>query len=357
MNRYQAIRISRMIQNGLTSQEYHDAYIELLKSCSDTEPCTVATPQPTVTVSASGTATPPPPSTPKPLGPDWWRERQAEALQEQIEIIKAQAQKIQSLQKQIAEDREHWDKQAVIDKGYREHNDELAAAFTKIYEALRHWGLEQSGPCSLVDNVKHVIQLCAERGKAHFEQKDKIERLNDQIDSQSKVIAELTNQRDQWEKLAEQRAGEVNRHIEQIEIMDFQRNRKDKEIKALKATCDIRQGIIDKGHEVSYELRKLLAERNAEIESKTKVIESLKLEIQNRKQLSATDRVIDHNKTVEIEGLKKQLAVAGKKRQAIVEVGNHLSTLLGTLADQSTLASHRILARQYIGLWQDNTTP
>ena len=321
MNRYQAIRISRMIQNGLTSQEYHDAYTELLKSCSDTEPCPVPTPQPTVTISATSTANPPPPSTPKPLGPEWWRERQAEALQEQIEIIKAQAQKIQSLQKQIAENNAYWDNKAVIE-GCCEHNDELVAANVEIYEALKHWGLDQSGPCSLVDNVKHVIQLCADRGKAHFDLKDKIERLNDKIDTQSKVIAELTNQRDQWEKLAAKRSGEMNRRSDMIDMMEKQGDRKDKEIKALKATCDIRQGIIDKGHEVSYELRKQLVERNAEI-----------------------------------EGLKKQLALDGKKTKAIVEVGNHLSTLLWTLADQSTLASHRILARQYIGLWQDNTTP
>jgi hypothetical protein len=265
MTRYQAIRISRMIQNGLTSQEYHDAYRELLKSCSDTEPCPVPTPQPTVTISTNSTA-PTPPSTPKPLGPEWWKERQAEAAQEQMEIIKAQAQKIQSLQKQIAEDREHWDKQAVIDKGYREHNDELVAANGEIYEALKHWGLVQSEPCSLVDNVKQVIQLCADRGKAHFDLKDKIERLNDQIDSQSKVIAELTNQRDQWEKLAAKRTGEMNRRSDMIDIMEKQCDQKDKAIKALKATCDIRQGFIDKGLELGNELRNQLVERNAEIE-------------------------------------------------------------------------------------------
>ena len=253
----------------------------------------------------------------------------------------------------------------MIDKGYREHNDELAAAFTKIYEALRHWGLEQSGPCSLVDNVKHVIQLCAERGKAHFEQKDKIERLNDQIDSQSKVIAELTNQRDQWEKLAEQRAGEVNRHIEQIEIMDFQRNRKDKEIKALKDTCDIRQGIIEKGHEVSYELRKLLAERNAEIESKTKVIESLKKSVEvlemagkTRQQFADTDREVNHKKTVEIEELAKQLSLARKKRQAIVEAGNKMADRFRLICDQYWLYDDELInSKQVIQLWEDNTTP
>ena len=330
MHRYQAIRISRMIQNGLTSQEYHDAYTELLKSCSDTEPCQVATPQPTVTVSASGTATPPPPSTPKPLGPEWWRERQAEALQEQIEIIKAQAQKIQSLQKQIAEDREHWEKKAVIDDGVREHNDELEAAFTKIYEALRDCGLEQSGPCSLVDNVKHVIQLCADRGKAHFDLKDKIERLNDKIDTQSKVIAELTNQRDQWEERAAQRAGEMNRRSDMIDMMEKQADRKDKEI-----------------------------------ESKTKVIESLKKSVEllemvgkTRQQFADTDREVNHKKTVEIEELAKQLSLARKKRQAIVEAGNKMADRFRLICDQYWLYDDELInSKQVIQLWQDNTTP
>ena len=330
MTRYQAIRISRMIQNGLTSQEYHDAYTELLKSCSDTEPCPVPTPQPTVTISATSTANPPPPSTPKPLGPEWWRERQAEALQEQIEIIKAQAQKIQSLQKQIAEDREHWEKKAVIDKGYREHNDELVAAYTEIYEALKHWGLDQSGPCSLVDNVKQVIQLCADRGKAQFDLKDKIERLNDQIDSQSKVIAELTNQRDQWEKLAAKRTGEMNRRSDMIDMMEKQADRKDKEI-----------------------------------ESKTKVIESLKKSVEllemvgkTRQQFADTDREVNHKKTVEIEELAKQLSLARKKRQAIVEAGNKMADRFRLICNQYWLTDDELInSKQVIQLWQDNTTP
>jgi hypothetical protein len=447
MNRYQAIRISRMIQNGLTSQEYHDAYSELLKSCSDTEPCPVPTPQPTVTISTNSTA-PTPPSTPNPLGPDWWRERVIEANREQNETINDQAKTIQSLQKQIAENRAYWDNKAVIDKGYREHNDELVAANGEIYEALKHWGLVQSEPCSLVDNVKHVIQLCADRGKAQFDLKDKIERLDDQIDSQSKVIAELTNQRDQWEKLAAKRTGEMNRRSDMIDIMEKQCDRKDNAIKALKATCDIRQGFIDKGREVSDELRKQLVERNDEIEvlkegrnasiiasnqilgalnqtslrqhdgsladnvvdvinrcvaqekkietlnkeveSKTKVIESLKksvellemvgktrqqfadtdrevnnrkvealkLEIQNRKQVSAADRVIDHKKTVEIEELAKQLSLARKKRQAIVEVGNKMADRFRLICNQYWLTDDELInSKHVIKLWEDNTTP
>lgn len=330
MNRYQAIRISRMIQNGLTSQEYHDAYNELLKSCSDTEPCPVPTPQPTVTISATSTANPPPPSTPKPLGQEWWKERQAEAVQEQMEIIKAQAQKIQSLQKQIAENNAYWDNKAVIDKGYREHNDELVAAYAEIYEVLKHWGLDQSGPCSLVDNVKHVIQLCSERGKAHFEQKDKIERLNDQIDSQSKVIAELTNQRDGWEKLAAKRSGEMNRRSDMIDIMEKQCDQKDKEI-----------------------------------ESKTKVIESLKKSIEvldrvckMRQRFADSEIEVNHKKTVEIEELAKQLSLARKKRLAIVEVGNKLRDRLRIMANQYyLLEEEHVENSNAIALWDDNTTP
>ena len=328
MNRYQAIRISRMIQNGLTSQEYHDAYSELLKSCSDTEPCPVPTPQPTVTISTNSTA-PTPPSTPKPLGPEWWRERQAEALQEQIEIIKAQAQKIQSLQKQIAENNAYWDNKAVIE-GCCEHNDELVAANVEIYEALKHWGLDQSGPCSLVDNVKHVIQLCADRGKAHFDLKDKIERLNDQIDSQSKVIAELTNQRDGWEKLAAKRSGEMNRRSDMIDIMEKQCDQKDKEI-----------------------------------ESKTKVIESLKKSIEvldrvckMRQRFADSEIEVNHKKTVEIEELAKQLSLARKKRQAIVEVGNKLRDRLRIMANQYyLLEEEHVENSNAIALWDDNTTP
>lgn len=355
MNRYQAIRISRMIQNGLTSQEYHDAYSELLKSCSDTEPCPVPTPQPTVTISATSTANPPPPSTPKPLGPEWWKERQAEAAQEQMEIIKAQLQKIQSLQKQIAEDREHWDKQAVIDKGHREHNDELVAANGEIYEALKHWGLVQSEPCSLVDNVKQVIQLCAERGKAHFEQKDKIERLNDQIDSQSKVIAELTNQRDQWEKLAAKRSGEMNRRSDMIDIMEKQCDRKDKEIESKTKVIESLKKSIEVLDMVG-KTRQQFADTDREVNNRK--VEALKLEIQNRKQFSAADRVINHNKTVEIEALKKQLAVAGKKRQAIVEAGNKMANQFRLICNHYWLYDDELInSKQVIQLWQDNTTP
>lgn len=328
----QAELIEAMINSVFDTLNHQEAYAELLDSCSDNvlrNPVAPVMPTPTVTISTNSTA-PTPPSTPKPLGPDWWRERVIEANREQNETIKDQAQKIQSLQKQIAENRAYWDNKAVIDKGYREHNDELVAANGEIYEALKHWGLVQSEPCSLVDNVKHVIQLCAERGKAHFEQKDKIERLNDQIDSQSKVIAELTNQRDGWEKLAAKRSGEMNRRSDMIDIMEKQCDQKDKEI-----------------------------------ESKTKVIESLKKSIEvldrvckMRQRFADSEIEVNHKKTVEIEELAKQLSLARKKRQAIVEVGNKLRDRLRIMANQYyLLEEEHVENSNAIALWEDNTTP
>lgn len=55
--------------------------------------------------------------------------------------------------------------------------------------------------------------------------------------------------------------------------------------------------------------------------------------------------------------LKKELEIATKKRQAIIKVGNNVSTLLSALADLSTCTSHQIAAKQHIALWEDNTTP
>lgn len=337
MTKRQAELINDMCSQKWATTFYKDAFMELLGTCSDVV-APVATPQPTVTVTTGTTPLPPPPpSTPKPLGPEWWKERQAEALKEQIEIIADKNLKIETLTYQVAllmkrikEDREHWDNKAVIDNGIREHNNELVAANGEIYEALRHWGLEQSEPCSLVNNVKHVIQLCAERGKAHFEQKDKIERLNDQIDAQSKVIAELTNQRDQWEKLAAKRSGEMNRRSDMIDFMEKQCDRKDKEI-----------------------------------DSKTKVIESLKKSIEvldrvckMRQRFADSEIEVNHKKTVEIEGLKKQLAVDGKKRQAIVDAGNKLRDRLRIMSNQYFMPQcEHTENSNAIALWEDNTTP
>lgn len=325
MTRYQAIRISRMIQNGLTSQEYHDAYGELLKSCSDSEPCLILKPQPTVTISGSSTATPPPPSTPKPLGPEWWKERQAEALQEQIDIIADKNLKIETLNNQVAllmkrikEDREHWDNKAVIDNGIREHNNELVAANGEIYEALRHWGLEQSEPCSLVNNVKHVIQLCAERGNRCDEQEAEIKELkkdrNASIIASNQILGALnqTSLRQYDGSLADNVVDVINQCVAQekkIEILDKE----------------------------NYRLEK---------------------HIENLKSFSRDDQDINHRKTVEIEGLKKQLVVAGKKRQAIVEAGNKLRDRLRIMGNQYFMPQQQHVENSNaIALWEDNTTP
>jgi SMC interacting uncharacterized protein involved in chromosome segregation len=285
------------------------------------------------------------------------RTKKIEALYNQIELLK----------KQIKEDKQHCEDKAAIDDGHRKHNNELVAANAEIYESLRHWGLEQSEPCSLVDNVKQVIQLCAERGKAHFEQKDKIERLNDQIDSQSKVIAELTEQRDQWDKLAAQRAGKMNQYSDMIDLMEKQCDRKDNEIKALKATCDIRQGFIDKGREVSDELRKQLAEKSAEIEELKKdrsasiIASNQILGALNQTSLrqydgSLADNVVDainhcvaqEKKIENLEQLAEtrrlyannEMAINRKKTVEIEELQKHIKRLEEWIANLDQVAAH-----------------
>jgi hypothetical protein len=55
--------------------------------------------------------------------------------------------------------------------------------------------------------------------------------------------------------------------------------------------------------------------------------------------------------------LQKELEVAGKKRKAIIKVGNNISALLNALASLSIYTSHQIVAKQHIALWEDNTTP
>ena len=170
-----------------------------------------STVQPQVTTTTSSSSVPPPPSTPQPVGFDYKQSlvegekkaaltmymgavEMAKKLQIEVESLKevigSQDGKIASLKesvdnktkiiemlnnqiglltKRIKDDREHWD-------GCREHNNELVAANAEIYQSLRHWGLEQSEPCSLVNNVKQVIQLCAERWK-------KIEELNGNVNA------------------------------------------------------------------------------------------------------------------------------------------------------------------------------
>jgi len=166
---------------------------------------------PQVTTTTSSSSVPTPPSTPQPTGFDYKKSllegeksttlrmymdavEKANKLQSEVkslkEVIGSQDGKIASLKEsvenrtktiemlknqielltnRIKDDREHWD-------GCREHNNELVAANAEIYQSLRHWGLEQSEPCSLVNNVKQVIQLCAERGK-------KIDELNGNVNA------------------------------------------------------------------------------------------------------------------------------------------------------------------------------
>lgn len=91
-----------------------------------------------------------------------------------IEMLNNQ---VELLTKRIKEDRQHWDDKTASADEYRQHNNELVAANGEIYDALRHWGLGQGGRCSLVNNVKQVIQLCAERGKMIGERAKSIELL------------------------------------------------------------------------------------------------------------------------------------------------------------------------------------
>jgi chromosome segregation ATPase len=206
---------------------------------------------PQVTTTTSSSSVPTPPSTPQPTGFDYKKSllegeksttlrmymdavEKANKLQSEVkslkEVIGSQDGKIASLKEsvenrtktiemlknqielltnRIKDDREHWD-------GCREHNNELVAANAEIYESLRHWGLEQSEPCSLVNNVKQVIQLCAERGKK---------------------IADLSERYNQLEKRAEQRAGEAKMRSDMIDIMEKQADQKDRSIESLNADC------------------------------------------------------------------------------------------------------------------------
>ena len=166
MTRRQANLISVMIRSQTTAV-FHEARKELLASCEE-QKSDAAAPQPSVTVTATSSQSEPvPPSTPKPLGSGWWKDRQTEALQEQIDIIADQRETIVELKKRI----EYGEK----------HNNELVAANAEIYESLRHWGLEQTEPCSLVNNIKQVIQLCAERGKEIAEKDVRAMRMSDNI--------------------------------------------------------------------------------------------------------------------------------------------------------------------------------
>jgi uncharacterized coiled-coil protein SlyX len=215
MTRRQANLISNMIRSQTTAA-FHEARKELLASCEE-QKSDAAAPQPSVTVTATASQSEPvPPSTPKPTGFDYKKSllegeksttlrmymdavEKSNKLQAEIkslkEVIGSQDGKIASLKesvenrtktiemlknqielltKRIKDDREHRD-------DCREHNNELVAANAEIYESLRHWGLEQTEPCSLVNNVKQVIQLCAERGKEIVEKDVRAMRMSDNI--------------------------------------------------------------------------------------------------------------------------------------------------------------------------------
>ena len=61
MTTQQANLIREMCENPFDIKRFDKAHAELLQSCSDTEPCLVPTPQPTVSGSRPDTARPWPP--------------------------------------------------------------------------------------------------------------------------------------------------------------------------------------------------------------------------------------------------------------------------------------------------------
>jgi hypothetical protein len=179
MTRRQADLISNMIRSQTTAA-FHEARKELLASCEE-QKSDAAAPQPSVTVTATASQSEPvPPSTPKPLGSGWWKDRQTEALQEQIDIIADQRETIVELKKRI----EYGEK----------HNNELVAANAEIYESLRHYGLDQPGQCSFVGNVKQVICLCDKRGEEIEQMADTIAKLRHEKSSdEASYISKLTD--------------------------------------------------------------------------------------------------------------------------------------------------------------------
>jgi len=228
MTRRQANLISDMIRSQTTAA-FHDARRELLESCEEQKSDAAAL-QPSVTVTATSSQSEPvQPSTPQPVGFDYKRsllegekkttlsmymgavenanklQAEVKSLKEVIcsqdgkiaslkESVENRTKKIESLKNQvellvqrIKEDREHWD-------GVQKHNDELVAANAEIYESLRHWGLEQTGQCSLVGNVKQVICLCDKRGEEIEQMADTIAKLRNERDSdEASYIKKLTH--------------------------------------------------------------------------------------------------------------------------------------------------------------------
>lgn len=343
MTKRQAELINIMCLHTGINSYYVTAYKELLGSCSD------ALVQPTVTVSASGTANQHPPSTPKPLGPEWWKERQAEALKEQIDIIADKNLKIETLtnqvellKKQIEEDKEHWQKKRAIDTGYRNHANELVLANKEIIESLRHWGLRNSG--SLVSNVTDVIKQCAAQEKKIEEFRKVVRDRNDEIEKlkgRIEVLDRMAKARRQFD--------ETDREIIK---------KKDEEIESLKKQIEVRQGFTQQDREI-------IAKRNTEIADLRKQVSTLTKQVSQRdmtiavlnKQIDQTNKLCDEE-TQETERLKEELEVAGKKRKVIVEAGNRLrDTLREIRSYNKLLMGEELLSDQAIQLWEDNTTP
>lgn len=240
MTRYQARLISDMCQNASELKQFHKAYTALLNSCSDTvlqEPVVHATPQPTVTVSTTGTATPPPPSTPTPLGPEWWKERQAEAIKEQIEIIADQNKKITELQKQI----ERMEIQQCVDaKTIKDLKASQAASVTasnQILGSLNQTNLRQHDG-SLADNVVDVIKQCVLHGK-------QIGVMNMDLIRKDKEIGKLT----QWHADSIDQVNKLGRELGQ-KIQENERLKKELEVAGKK-----QKAIIKAGNDLKYLLR------------------------------------------------------------------------------------------------------
>jgi len=413
MTKRQAELINIMCLHTGINSYYVTAYKELLGSCSD------ALVQPTVTVSTTGTSAPqptantgtfpPPPSTPKPLGPEWWKERQAEALREQTQIIADQNKTIEALKKRIAEDKEHAIIKAGIDNGCRESNKE-------IIDALTEHGLYQAGLGGIAKNVKNVVLMCVERGKRCDDQKAEIKGLYEKIaelrrnitasvcassqileslnrtglrqhhgslaDNVVSVIDQCAAQEkkiEEFRKVVRDRNGEIEKLKGRIDVMaraahtrqQFDETdrllmeKKDKEIESLKKQIEARL-------QFTQQDREIIEKRNTEIaELRAQVARICK---ENDKQ-GATIRVLNdhlnrsHKQTNnvgkelgqeirETERLKKELEVAGKKRKAIVEAGNRLrDTLREIRSYNKLLMGEELLSDQAIALWEDNTTP
>jgi len=130
MTTKQATLIGKMCQDVCGTELFLKTFKELLSTCSDVVPGPDAKPQVSVSFTPSSSQSQPaPPSTPKAMGPEWWKDR----LDTQI-------------------------------KDLTQENDDLIEANVDMVNALNHWGLEDRH-ASLVENVCAVIKKCAELQK------------------------------------------------------------------------------------------------------------------------------------------------------------------------------------------------